>query len=203
MIDPKLLSGDAEYIAAIAEATYDLRMPEGLRTRAAGGCFAIAQDHHHGINILLGAGRLASALALVRSIYEAYVRGAWLDACASEQHVEQFLAGGEPPALRNMLSELEQTERFQGGVLSAFKSLYWDQLCDFTHAGGLHVQRWNSDAGIEPNYDPEDIRQAIVFAQYLSGLSAIATVRLAGREDLVDELSARLQALLATSRHSA
>ena len=203
MIENSLITADDEFISAIATLTYDLQMPESMRTRAVGGCFAITQEHHHGINVLLKANRFASAVALLRPTFEAYVRGAWLDACGSEHEVEGFLEGAEPPQLGKLLLDLENTERFQGGELSAFKSQYWNALCDFTHSGGLHVQRWNTEAGIEPNYEPSEIAQILRFAQYLSGLAAVGAARLAERDDIAEAISKSTLAILTRASNEA
>ena len=60
---------------------------------ATGSCFGIAQEHHHAIILLLEKGLCASAFALVRPAFEAYVRGEWLALCADEEGVSRFLNG--------------------------------------------------------------------------------------------------------------
>ena len=48
---------------------------------------SVAQDHHCAIVLLLQEGLCASAFALLRLEFEAYLRGAWLAHCASEDAV--------------------------------------------------------------------------------------------------------------------
>lgn len=47
-------------------AIHERELPGSLRVRAACGCLATAQDHHHAIIVLLDSRLYASVLALVR-----------------------------------------------------------------------------------------------------------------------------------------
>ena len=70
-------------------AVHERELPANDRVRASGSCLAIAQDHHHAIIVLLGARLYASSFALVRIAFEAYVRGEWLDLCASAADIRR------------------------------------------------------------------------------------------------------------------
>jgi hypothetical protein len=83
-----------------------------LRVRVAASCLAIAQDHHHAIVVLLDHALFASSFALLRCEFEAYVRGEWLALCATDEEVEAFSNGDEPPPMRRMLEALENTAAF-------------------------------------------------------------------------------------------
>lgn len=168
-----------EYLNSLGQAIHDCNLPATNRVRAAAGCLAIAQDHHHAIVVLLDSGRFASAFALVRVAFEAYVRGEWLGLCASDQQVEGFVRGEEPPKFRVLLEQLEQTPAFKQQVLSQMKAQAWDAMCAYTHTGGLHVQRWNTPAGIEPNYDEDELREVLSFAETIGSLAVIGVAGLA------------------------
>jgi hypothetical protein len=73
-------------------------LPPTNRTRAAGACFAIAHDHHHGVVVLFEETLYASAFALVRPIFEAYIRRAWLSLCATDLQIDGFLNDEDPPS---------------------------------------------------------------------------------------------------------
>jgi hypothetical protein len=57
-------------------------------------------------------------------------------------------------------------------------------LCACTHTGGLHVQRWNTSDAIEPNYEPEEVEQALRFAEFFAALSVIGLAELAENDEL-------------------
>lgn len=168
-----------DYLNWIGQAIHKCDLPATNRVRAAAGCLAIAQDHHHAIVVLLDHGRFASAFALVRVAFEAYVRGEWLAVCATDAEVDGFVQGIEPPKFRLLLEALEQTAAFKQQVLSQMKAQAWDAMCAYTHTGGLHVQRWNTSDGIEPNYDEDELKEVLSFAETIGSLAVIGVAWLA------------------------
>jgi hypothetical protein len=130
------------YVEQLRQSVNGLSLPAGVRVLSAASCFGIAREHHHAIILLLEKGLCASAFALVRPAFEAYIRGAWLAFCANEDMVNRFLQGEEPPSLRDLLAELEGTSDFEKKVLSQVEQLYWKAMCDYAHTGGLHVRQW-------------------------------------------------------------
>jgi hypothetical protein len=108
----QLDSGAADYLNFLGRSIHDCEMPGNLRVRVAASCLAIAQDHHHAIVVLLDHALFASSFALLRCEFEAYVRGEWLALCATDEEVEAFSNGDEPPPMRRMLEALENTAAF-------------------------------------------------------------------------------------------
>ena len=99
----------------------------------------------------------SSSFALLRCLFEAYLRGLWLKHCASDAQVEDFIKGDAPP--KTMVAEIEATPAFAEGVLSRIKKSSWSAMCAYTHTGGLHLQRWQTADGVEPNFDAGARRQ--------------------------------------------
>ena len=159
-----------------------------LRNRLAGASFSIALDHHAGIAILLHNNRIAPAFALVRILFEAYVRGRWLADCASEDKLTEAAAGGKLPFIDEMISALENGSRVEEHVLSRSKKANWHALCGFTHTGGNHLQRFQTSDGIEANYDPGEISEALDFSDAMALLSATGIAGLALQSDLAERL---------------
>ena len=148
------------------------------RTRAAGPCFAIAQEHHHAIIRLVEWKLFAAVFALIRIEFEAYIRGEWLSQCASDTLVEAFLKNKEPPKIDCLLAELEMLDSFNEKVLSQIKQNTWKSMCAYTHTGGLHVQRWNTEDGIQANYSRDEVLEVVNFAEIIASLSVIGVARL-------------------------
>ena len=57
-------------------------------------------------------------------------------------------------------------------------------MCAYTHTGGLHIQRWNTSEAIEPNYPPEEVLEALAFAESMGAMSVLGFAELANDEDL-------------------
>lgn len=172
-------------------AVHEQELPAQYRTRAAAACLAIAQDHHHAIVVLLDARLYASVFALVRVAFEAYVRGEWLALCATEAEVDKFLKCEEPPKIGVLLAELEGTPAFSEKILSQFKKQTWTSMCAYTHTGGLHVQRWNTEDGIEPNYSVDEVLEALRFADIIASLSVLGVLSLANDEVMAEKVLER------------
>jgi hypothetical protein len=147
---------------------------------------AISQDIHHAIVKLIESRLYAGAFALVRVAFEAYVRGEWLWLCAQDNQVRRFLKGAEPPKPGVMLEDLERQPVFQAQVLSQIKKRSWKAMCAYTHVGGLHVQRWVTADGIEPNYSAEEVREALRFADIIVALAVVGTLGIADTEAAAD-----------------
>ena len=182
-----------EYLNWIGTAIHECDLPATHRVRAAAGCLAIAQDHHHAIVILLDHHRMASAFSLVRVAFEAYVRGEWLAICAADAEVDSFLEGLEPPKFQVLLDALEQTDAFKEQVLSQMKAQSWKAMCAYTHTGGLHVQRWNTPGAIEPNYHEVELREVLSFAETIGTLAVIGVASLAEDAGVAQALLAKLK----------
>jgi len=170
----------------------EMALPDCTRTRVAGSCYAIAQDHHRAIVLLLEHRLYASSMSLLRVAFEAYVRGQWLSLCASEAEIKQYIRGWEPPKIDKLLNDVENTPAFIEKVLSRVKSQTWKSMCAFTHTGGLHIQRWNSVAGIEPNYSTEEILEVLAFAEFVGTMSALGVAALADDAALARHILAKV-----------
>lgn len=197
MLTDKQLNDANAYGEWLRLAVHERSLPANNRVRAAAPCFAIAQDHHHAIVVLLDARLYASCFALVRVALEAYVRGEWLALCATDAQVRKFLNGREPPKIDVLLSALERTDAFKEGVLTLIKKRTWKALCAYTHTGGLHVQHWNTSDGIEPNYPIEELLKVLRFADVVATLSVLGVVSLMNDEQLAEKLLERFKARVA------
>ncbi len=167
--------------AQIHELTYGLSLPATPRNRAAGACFAIAQDHHAAIVFLLKNTFYSSSYALLRCLFEAYLRGLWLKHCATDLQLADFINGVEPP--KTMLSEIEATEVFSSGALSRVKKTSWRTMCAFTHTGGLHLQRWQSPTAIEPVFETGELEECLNCAELLGCMSGLELVQMSNTSD--------------------
>lgn len=178
------ISRAARYVEDLRLFLHGLDIPSNTRVRMACSCFAIAQEHHHAIVHLIEWKLFAAAFSLLRVEFEAYIRGEWLAQCASDESVDAFIQGKEPPKMDYLLEQLEGLDSFNEMVLSQTKQKTWRSMCAYTHTGGLHVQRWNTDDGIEANYAREEVLEVLQFAEIIASLAAIGVAGLAADEKL-------------------
>jgi len=197
MVTPERLQSAGEFVEWLRQAVHEQSLPASNRNRASAGCFGIVQEHHHAI-VLLAQNRLyASSFSLVRVEFEAYIRGIWLSLCARDNEVEQFLSGSKPPKIDLLLNAIEQTPGFSEKVLSGIKSNSWKAMCAYNHTGGLHIQRWNTNEAVEPNYESSEVEEVLKFAELISAMSAIAIAQLAADDTLAQQILEKTSNIIA------
>jgi len=93
------------------------------RSHAASHSFITARQYHDGILILLSADEHSSisVFPIVRPLFEAYVEGIWLFACAGEDALDDFVVG-KRRTLDSMINDLQSLDG-DGGVRD-LNSLY-------------------------------------------------------------------------------
>jgi hypothetical protein len=187
MMRPRVVS-TIELSNWIAAEIDGLEIEPTLRNRLAGASFSIALDYHAGIGLLLHNNRAAPAFALARLLFEAYVRGRWLAECASDHELARIGVGGKLPLINSMLSALESKSPTDEQILTRSKEANWDALCGFTHTGGNHLQRYQTEGGIEANYQKDEIEEALSFSDAMALLAAVGIANLASGSELAGRL---------------
>jgi hypothetical protein len=176
IMTPERISAAESFGAKLHELTNEIEMFETIKNRTASACFGIAQDHHAAIVFLMRNTFYSSSFALLRSLFEAYLRGLWLKHCATETQANEFFQGTEPP--KTMIAEIEAIPDFSSGVLSRIKKENWDAMCEFTHTGGLHLQRWQSHDAVEPKFDEEELEECLNCAELFGAMAGLEQVQL-------------------------
>jgi len=67
-------------------------------------------------------------------------------------------------------------------------------MCGYTHTGGLHVQRWITADGIEPNYSKEELLEALRFADIIASLSVLGVLTIAEDDAMAQKVLDRYKA---------
>jgi hypothetical protein len=186
-------SGAVDFLNWLGESISECEMPGTLRVRVAASCLAIAQEHHRGIVALLDNQVFSSSLALLRCQFEAYIRGEWFSLCATDAQVESFARGKEPPPIKEMIAALEATPTFSNMVLGKIKANAWNVMCDYSHTGGLHIQRWGTGDIIEPSYSEDEIRAALAMAETFGALAVVGVAYLANSETVAAAIWKKVQ----------
>ena len=170
-----------------------LEIPSNDRSRLASGCLVTALEHQKSIILLTAHSLHGSAAALVRLLFEAYVRGVWLFYAASEQEIEQFKDDKLDKTFGQLIAELEEHEAFNVGTLSRVKDTSWKAMNSFTHSGLYQVVRQNTLDAIEPNYTDEELKDTLETANSFGTLAVLAFARMAGNEELALAVFKRAQ----------
>ncbi|WP_054889506.1 hypothetical protein [Pseudomonas sp. NBRC 111118] len=151
----------------IAEALHGRHINTDLRSKLCAACFAISQQHHNSILILLSCNPplQASAFALLRPLVESTIRGLWLCHVATDEAVESYVHSGTKLDMASMLMAVGKAVD-----VDAHGAIYqhWGALSAYAHTGEHQVQRWLLTENIEPNYTESELAELVK----LSGLVA-------------------------------
>ena len=159
-----------------------LEISSDERTRTVAGCFDTVLEHQVAISILLENQLVGSAFALARSVFEGYVRGIWLNKCATDAQVSRFLKGRLDPKFQELIDDIEKEDGYTVGAISDAKKASWTTLNGFTHTGSVQVLSRHSDEFIEPNYSESDIEAIAGFVNTTALLAGVEIACLAKTE---------------------
>lgn len=141
------------------------------RYRICGALFDIVHENAKAIVILFEQSLFASAYALVRPMFECFVRASWLKHSASEQQIDYIKRKDKFPLnLDEMLKIVEKDQEWPN-TLSQVKEEAWNSMHSYTH-GGLQIisRRINVDH-IEHILNEREIFEVIRFVALLSCLT--------------------------------
>ena len=169
-------------------------MPANDRAIIAAACQDVALEHHKAIVLSTRYLFHASAFGLVRIQFEAYIRGAWLRHCASDEQVARFKECDKLDRnFGQLIADLECHEAFNVGVLSRIKAQSWKEMNSFTHTGLLQVVRRITSTTVEVMYPEEEVVGTLDFVDSIALCSAIAIVDVVlGEPEEKEELATQL-----------
>ena len=176
----------------IAQRLDGLDIPRERRVLLAVSCHDVVIEHHVGVATLLSSRINGSAFALVRPIFETFVRGVWLRRCATDEQISQFVNDKLDLHFGQLLEEIEKLDAFQDGMLSGLKKNAWRAMNSYTHGGMQQAGRRTKGAYVEPDFPPEEIVEVIKLAGTFALLAFQQIAFEATRMDLANEAHQRL-----------
>lgn len=175
---------------SIDDAIHGARITTDNRSMIAGGCFDVVLEHQKSITMLAGARFLGSAFALIRSLYESYIRGLWIRYAATDNEITNFLEDKINTSIGDMIARIEKVPGFDVGVLSAIKSTSFSSMCSYTHCGWRQIGRRFNNEYIEPNYLSGEVEEVLSFSNTMALLAAHEVSKMTNNRDLVIKVRA-------------
>ena len=164
-----------------------LEIPKKSRPVISAGCHDVVIEHHFGITTLIKSKIYSSSFALVRPLFETFVRGVWLQNCASDDELKKFNNDSLDKKFGVLLGDIEKLDGFSSKVLSNLKEQAWSEMCGFTHGGIQQIGRRVLNDEIYPDFREDEIVEVIRLCQAFSLLSFIQIVGVANRVDLAND----------------
>lgn len=159
-------------------------LPKTRRFLLAIAAFDVVLDYFTGITALVEKRAYGSAFALVRSIFETFVRAVWLKDCANDEELAAFEQDEYARNFYLILSKVEKLEAFKSGTLSDLKKQAWAAMNSYTHGGIHQIARRVKGNAIDPNYLDEEVIEVLRMGQMFALLAFIQIVKVSGRIDL-------------------
>lgn len=170
--------------------------PGKVRERASHAITQQSEDVADAILVLLEVQLPGPALALLRPLFEGYIRGYWLMHCASDAQVEEFISG-KCPNFPGLLGAIPKDAESGGGWIHANAASNLTAFHDLTHGGSEHIKRRVSDDSVEPMYPESELASLVNFSNEVRVRLAAELLGRIGDEKLMMELSGWAQALRA------
>ena len=194
MIHSQVIEDSEKFTEWLDRKIDGLDLPSGRRHRVAGGCLDLTMEYQKGILLLVKERLYGAAFALLRAVFESYVRGIWLHRCATEEDLEN-LAKDKIPKFYELVKAVEKLEGHEDKVLSKIKERAWKAMNSYTHTGYLQVMRRQTETSIEPNYDDDEVLEVVNAANVFGFLSAIALCDLTNNGVLAKTISDTYESL--------
>ena len=161
------------------------------RNRVSGALFDTVLDHANAIIVLIENRIYSSAYALVRPLFEGFVRATWLLNCATDDEIEILVEKDKFKKSFGEMLECIERKKDWPKTLTKAKESAWKAMHSYTH-GGLHqISRKIKPSTIEPVIDNEEIDEIICFAELISSLSfsaMMAMSKASGKDNVVEKI---------------
>jgi hypothetical protein len=198
---PDTIARAANVYEWIGKQTVGMSTTGGDRVRIALAGFDQVDEHARAMNYLLEAKDNSffpgTALSLMRSLFETFIRAQWILRCATDEQVKRFQQDIREsiPDMASLVRDLEKNPDVGCGVLQRVKDQGWSRLCDFAHGGfQLLVRRMNGPyIGIA--HDDEELVVAVQFSASLAIACAFEQFRISDRSDLAAAVADKLDEL--------
>ncbi|MGH9435193.1 MAG: DUF6988 family protein, partial [Terriglobia bacterium] len=134
--------------------------PDTLRTVVVVGLIDQMMEHHEAALLLVRNGKVGSAFALERSIFESAYRGLWFNYCATDAEIQHFEQHDELPLNMTDMARAIDIGYQAHGFYDGFRNRAWHVLCSYTHTGMLQLGRRFTGHDVKPQYSDEEICEA-------------------------------------------
>ena len=180
----QILQESREIHAWTISSLDDIPFPVNKRLLLSIAAFDVVLDHFTGITALIEKRVYGAAFALVRPLFETFVRAVWLKDCGTDQDLLLFERDEFSRSGGQALKEIEQLESFKSGALSNLKRQAWSAMSSYTHGGFQQIARRVKGKTINPNYTDEEIIEVLRLSQAFALMAFIQIVLVANRRDL-------------------
>ncbi len=191
----------------IARRVKTLAFPDSYRNKVAAGLLHYSLELQTSFFLLVEHNLIGSAYALMRPIYETYVRAVWLHEVATDEDLEQFRKDNayrvkNPKTgrwtnrtLDQIILDIEHIDSQLGAAFSRIKTSNWKVMNSLIHGGAEQIFRRISGDSIQGvQAEPQELRRVCGFISSFSLLAAMKLAQMAENEAFALEIGSKLRA---------
>ncbi|KJQ88405.1 MULTISPECIES: DUF5677 domain-containing protein [Vibrio] len=156
-------------LVLLEKALDRIQLPRNDKVMVASSYYSICMEHYRSILNLLELRLYSSASALLRCLFESYVKGLWFYYCSSEDDIALLRTDKFEKPFGVLVKEIEE-KKVKG--LSNAKKNNWKTLNGLTHSGAGQVSRRISGHQIGSNFSEGFIEDTMKFANDYGLLAA-------------------------------
>ena len=125
----------------------------------------IALEHNKAICLLIKKEVSGSAFALVRPLFETFIRAYWVCACATDSEIIEICNKDKDkfPIMNEMVKSCDQ-EYSSNNNFQKIKNEVWSPMSSYTHSGLLQISRRFTGCKIKPNYKKDEKLEVLNFS---------------------------------------
>lgn len=159
------------------------------RKQISGSLFSVAMEHHSAIHLLVDKKIYGSSFALMRPLFESFVRGCWAAYCASEENIIEIMdAKNKYPSMNKMLNSISDSRVFDSSVVCDVWENHGSRLHEFVHSGYSQFVRHISEDELGPNYDYAEVIEVVDFSDYIGMNSSLLLCDVYGDNNKISDL---------------
>jgi len=159
-----------------------LEFKQNDRNNLSAALFDICLDHANAIVALIEKKKpiIPSAYALVRPMFESFIRAAWLQHCATDKQIKKIIKKDSfPLSLREMLEAVEKENKWPKTLTKIMKKAI-KNMHSYTHGGMQLINRRFKGGVLAHVMDKKEINDVATFIVLIAYVSFCQTVAIAG-----------------------
>lgn len=133
--------------------------------------FDVAIEHSKAIVLLIENSLYASSYALVRPLFESFIRAAWIQYCAHDEQIARIREKDEFPLhLGRMLESIEKVKDWPG-TLSNIRKVALKNMHSYTHGGSQLIVRRFKNGDLVHSIDNDELYGVKQFVSVITFLA--------------------------------
>lgn len=172
------------------------------KTLVVGALAGVTIEHGKSIVFLIENELFASALSLVRPVFESGVKMLWLNRCATSRQIDRYIEKDridKPKTMKEMVQAVEDVAD-AAGILKTIHDLAWKSMSSYAHARYMQVGKRDQEGSTIPRWDDlieREVCQIVGIMCLLSFSEVLLNTAAADMDEQLTELARLLQPAIA------